>query len=122
MFGATLLEFTGYMVGSRMKIFSSTSMFAALFTASMFMSAPANACSFDTDCNIGSKCVKSATAVKGACLSGVFSGGSTLDLLSYSGESTNGANSTYGKSCTFNKECGDGLNCRKAGGMFGVCT
>lgn len=76
------------------------------------------ACSFDTDCNPGSKCAKASGSIYGVCLGGISPGNSNdrepvrapLDV-----------NGTYGNTCSFNTDCGPGSECVKQGGIDGVC-
>ncbi len=77
------------------------------------------ACSFDTDCGVGSKCVKASGAIYGICAGGLFPGNrydqepvyAPLDI-----------NQTYGNTCNFDVECGPGSKCLKGGGIEGVCV
>lgn len=76
------------------------------------------ACSFDTDCNPGSKCAKPSGSIYGVCLGGISPGNSNdsqpvkapLDL-----------NGTYGNTCSFSTDCGPGSVCVKESGINGVC-
>ena len=80
---------------------------------------PTFACSFDTDCSPGSKCVKSSGNIYGICAGGLFPGNSNdsqpvsapLDL-----------NQTYGNTCAFDTDCGPGSRCSKGSGIYGVCA
>lgn len=79
---------------------------------------PAFACSFDTDCAVGSKCAKAPGALYGICKGGLSPGNSNdrvpvhapLDL-----------NKTYGNTCEFDLDCGPGSKCSKSG-LKGVCV
>lgn len=81
-------------------------------------STSAFACSFDTDCEPGSKCLKSSGSIYGVCVGGISPGNSNdrqpvtapLDL-----------NRTYGNTCSFNTDCGPGSVCVKDGGIYGTC-
>jgi hypothetical protein len=81
-------------------------------------SMPAIACSFDTDCNPGSKCAKPVGSLYGACVGGLSPGNSydrepvyaPLDL-----------NDTYGDTCSFDTDCGPGSVCYKDSGIYGTC-
>ncbi len=76
----------------------------------------ANACSFDTDCQPGSSCIKNG-GLYGACVGGIAPGNSNdrrpvsppLDV-----------NGTYGNTCNFNTDCGPGSTCVKDG-ITGTC-
>ena len=77
------------------------------------------ACSFDTDCNPGSRCAKASGSIYGVCEGGISPGNSNdrqpvqapLDI-----------NGTYGNTCSFNTDCGPGSVCVKQGGSIeGVC-
>lgn len=76
------------------------------------------ACSFDTDCEVGSRCVKRG-GIYGVCAGGLFPGNSNdrvpvrdpLDL-----------NQTVGNTCSFDLDCGPGSRCAKSSGSIdGVC-
>ena len=77
------------------------------------------ACSFDTDCEVGSKCVKASGAIYGVCKGGLFPGNlndrkpvyAPLDI-----------DKTYGDTCSFDTDCGVSNVCVKTGGsIYGVC-
>jgi hypothetical protein len=80
----------------------------------------AMACQFDTDCQVGSKCVKSRGSIYGVCAGGLFPGNSNdrvpvrdpLDV-----------NQTVGNTCSFDIDCGPGSRCAKGlGAIDGVCV
>ena len=85
----------------------------------LFFNGPSSACSFDTDCSVGSKCSKAFGALYGVCTGGLFPGNSNdlapvyapLDL-----------NNTYGNTCSFDTDCGPGSDCYKSGGIYGTCV
>lgn len=77
------------------------------------------ACSFDTDCSVGSKCTKNAGALYGVCKGGLQPGNTydrapviaPLDL-----------NKKIGDTCSFDTDCGVGNICNKdRGSINGVC-
>lgn len=95
------------------------------------------ACRFDTDCNVGSKCVKQ-SGMNGACVGGLNPGNANdknpvynpLDLNR--GSSRNGstgdarsgkmdADGTHGDTCSFDTDCGPGSQCLKGSGIYGTC-
>lgn len=77
------------------------------------------ACSFDTDCDVGSKCIKESGQIYGYCAGGLNPGNDNdrepvrdpLDI-----------NQTAGDTCSFNTDCGPGSKCLKDGGIKGVCV
>jgi len=78
------------------------------------------ACSFDTDCNVGSKCIKKPGQIYGFCAGGMNPGNDgdsvpvrdPLDL-----------NKTAGNTCSFDLDCGPGSKCLKQSGYLnGVCV
>ena len=79
---------------------------------------PAQACAYDTDCSVGSKCVKSRSSLYGVCAGGLFPGNSNdrqpvydpLDL-----------NRSTGNTCSFDIDCGISAKCVKGSGIYGVC-
>ena len=81
-------------------------------------SSAAFACSFDTDCEPGSKCLKVSGSLYGVCAGGLFPGNehdqepvkAPLDL-----------NGTYGNTCSFDTDCGPGSRCAKGSSIYGVC-
>lgn len=89
-------------------------------TALIFLgSTAAMACSFDTDCQPGSQCLKASGSIYGVCAGGISPGNSNdqqpvrglLDL-----------NGTYGNTCSFDTDCGPGSACVKGSGSInGVC-
>jgi hypothetical protein len=82
-------------------------------------SSQAIACSFDTDCSPGSKCVKGSGQVVGVCTGGNFPG-NKYDQKPYTDPFD--PNRTAGKTCSFNLECGPGSRCALGLGIYGVCV
>ena len=77
------------------------------------------ACSFDTDCDPGSKCVKKTGQIYGFCAGGINPGNDhdrrpvrdPMDI-----------NKTAGNTCNFDTDCGPGSKCaKKTGFVKGVC-
>ncbi len=85
---------------------------AGVFSNSAF------ACSFDTDCQPGSQCLKSPDSIYGVCVGGIFPGNSNDQQPVTSPLDANG---TYGNTCSFDTDCGPGSVCVKAGGIYGTC-
>lgn len=77
------------------------------------------ACSFDTDCEPGSKCLKSSGSIYGVCAGGI-SPGNRNDRSPV--EAPLDINRTYGNTCSFDTDCGPGSRCIKSNGSInGVC-
>ncbi|MEQ1601062.1 MAG: hypothetical protein ABL885_04725 [Methylophilaceae bacterium] len=78
------------------------------------------ACSFDTDCSPGSKCVKSRGDIYGICAGGLFPGNKNDQQPVYAPLDIN---RTYGYTCSFDTDCGPGSKCAKdRGSIEGVCV
>lgn len=84
---------------------------------------PTLACSFDTECNPGSKCLKRSGQLEGVCAGGMFPGRPTQnDQQARNRDPYQWNNRTEGQQCSFNTECGAGSMCLKeAGRLYGVC-
>jgi hypothetical protein len=77
------------------------------------------ACSFDTDCEPGSKCLKGSSSIYGICAGGISPGNTNDSKPVYAPLDTN---NTYGNTCEFNTDCGPGSKCLKSSGSInGVC-
>ncbi len=71
-------------------------------------------CSFDTDCTVGSKCVKAPGRLEGFC-----SSGNDNDRQPYKDPFGNGE----GKTCSLDTECSVGTKCvKQEGRLYGVCV
>lgn len=95
------------------------SLLAALIIAATSPFA-AMACSFDTDCAVGSQCVKARGQIYGICKGGMQPGNRydrepVVDSLD--------PNRTHGNTCSFDVDCGPGSSCEKDRGQIeGVCV
>ena len=85
----------------------------------MFLAGAANACSFDTDCDVRSKCAKRPGQIYGICVGGLNPGNDGDREPVYS---PTDPNQTTGDTCQFSTDCGPGSLCLKgAGHIRGVC-
>lgn len=90
---------------------------AAVF--GMTLATGSMACSFDTDCSVGSKCVKAQGAIYGICTGGLFPGNSNDQKPVYSPLDVN---RTLGDTCSFDTDCGPGSQCvKESGHIYGAC-
>ena len=75
------------------------------------------ACEFNTDCDVGSKCVKRAGQLEGVCMGGL-NPGNNGDESPFKDD----RGGTEGKTCSFNTDCDVGERCMKeSGAIDGVC-
>ncbi len=78
------------------------------------------ACQFDTDCGVGSKCLKAAGQIYGICAGGMNPGNDSDRTPVHSPLDPN---QTVGNTCNFNTDCGPGSRCLKGSGQIhGVCV
>ena len=88
------------------------------FCIFLFSAEQSPACSFNTDCEIGSTCLKSSGNIYGVCVGGLNPGNANdqepvtapLDV-----------NHSYGNTCSFDTDCGPGSRCMKGDGITGTC-
>ena len=78
------------------------------------------ACQFDTDCGVGSQCLKNRGSLYGVCAGGMNPGNDddrtpVRDPLD--------PNDSVGDTCSFDTDCGHGNSCLKGSGQIkGVCV
>ena len=91
-----------------------------IFLFGIFFPSLAFACSFNTDCDPGSKCAKSPGSLYGVCMGGISPGNKHDREPVYSPLDVNG---TVGNTCSFDIDCGPGSKCAKSrGSIEGVCV
>ena len=91
----------------------------ALLVVAILAPATSLACSFDTDCSPGSKCVKGRGEIYGICAGGISPGNRNDQQPVYAPLDIN---RTYGNTCSFDTDCGPGSRCAKdSGSISGVC-
>jgi hypothetical protein len=91
-----------------------------LFFLPLFACGAVWACSFDVDCEAGSKCIKNSSGIDGVCMGGLFPGNKNDRQPVYDPLDVNG---TVGNTCSFSVDCGPGNYCAKApSAVDGVCV
>jgi len=80
---------------------------------------PAWSCQFDTDCSVGSRCLKGDGQIYGYCAGGMSPGNSNDQQPAHNPLDPIG---TTGRTCQFDVDCGPGHACLKESGQIqGVC-
>lgn len=91
----------------------------SIFIAALLFPVTILACSFDTDCNPGSRCAKASGSIYGVCVGGISPGNSNDRQPVYAPLDVN---RTYGNTCSFDVDCGPGSRCVKGSGSIqGAC-
>jgi hypothetical protein len=90
-----------------------------LTLALSLLSGSAFACQFNTDCAVGSKCMKESGKLEGICMGGMNPGNNN-DRKPYGQRGYGSSNENTGNTCSFDTECGIGAKCYKSG-IKGVC-
>ncbi len=90
-----------------------------ILLATLLFTNTALACSFNMDCSVGSKCLKSSGSLYGVCVGGMFPGNSNDKQPVYAPLDLDG---TTGNTCSFNMDCGIKNKCIKSSGsIYGTC-
>lgn len=90
-----------------------------LFILFTLIAAHSHACQFDTDCEVGSKCLKNSYSLYGSCVGGLSPGNQydqrpTRYPMDMTGK--------RGETCQFDVQCGVGGRCVKSGySIYGTC-
>lgn len=97
---------------------------AIFYGLTLIASLDAFACEYNTDCEIGSTCVKKQFELEGICMAGISPGNSN-DRKPYNPEpyvQPKFKSSTVGNTCSYNMDCAIGESCMKeSGSLEGVC-
>jgi len=90
-----------------------------LFGTILLVPYEALACQFDTDCQVGSKCLKASGQINGMCVGGLQPGNDHDRKPVYD---PHDPNRTVGNTCSFDTDCGPGSKCLKSpGSISGTC-
>ncbi len=93
---------------------------SAVLICLLMIPASSRACQFDTDCDVGSKCVKKSGQIYGMCAGGMNPGNDSDRTPVRDPLDVNG---TVGNTCGFDTDCGPGSKCLKGSGQIkGVCV
>jgi len=93
---------------------------ALVLLATLAMPCVGMACISDSDCAVGSKCLKNRGALYGICSGGMNPGN---DNDRQPGFDPFDPTHSIGKTCSLDKDCGSGIKCRKdTGQRKGVCA
>jgi hypothetical protein len=91
----------------------------AVIFITLFLSSNSNACTFNTDCAVGSTCLKASGALYGICVGGLFPGNDNDNQPVYDPLDLDG---TYGNTCSFDLDCGISNKCiKEQGQLYGTC-
>ena len=85
----------------------------------LLFGASATACQFNTDCSVGSKCLKASGSIHGYCVGGMNPGNQNDRRPARNPFDSSGK---QGNTCSFSTDCGIGQRCVKSSGQLrGVC-
>jgi hypothetical protein len=94
--------------------------FAPLLMLGLMVAGPSAACMFDTDCEVGSRCLKPRGALHGVCAGGLTPGRPEWSEVE---PDPLELDETHGAGCAFDADCGVGLRCvKEPGALSGVCV